>query len=412
MKRCPKCNRTFPDENQKFCTFDGGLLITAPAFDPNITIRATAVDMETYVEPSDDGATSRALPNVQSQPTQVQKPIDPNETMMASAPTAVFQRPTGPTNNATSADLSANAPRQTAAQSVPIGAVTASSAPRPQPQVSAPLPAKKKGSKLPLIIGVLVVVLLLGGGALAAVFFLVVKPRLGEFTAQPKTERPAPPVEQPSAAPAPATPAVVETKPPEDTFVPPADAVKFANSKDSLDGKLAEHYLDFYFYYPGAWQKDPSAGVAGASNFARVFQNVTDKGEEFTSQSVAVSWYNSNGTYDTDVSIFPSRVESLSAQLAKSLPSYKKVSEAPTLVNSLKAYDFHFTGVSKDPERGDLPYWGRAIFIPPGNENEKSGVAIIMLATARATDVKNEEDVGTKGDMQLILDSFRLGRKN
>jgi hypothetical protein len=143
-----------------------------------------------------------------------------------------------------------------------------------------------------------------------------------------------------------------------------------------------------------------------------VFKTAKDGDEEYTPESVAVSWYNSNGTYDADVSIFPTRVESLSAQLAKSLPNYKKVSEGPTLINSLKAYDFHFTGVSKDPERGDLPYWGRAIFIPAGNENEKSGVTIIMLATARADDVKNEEDVGVKGDMALILDSFRLGKKD
>ncbi len=39
MKSCPKCNRTFPDEGQKFCTFDGGLLIAPQTFDPNATIR-------------------------------------------------------------------------------------------------------------------------------------------------------------------------------------------------------------------------------------------------------------------------------------------------------------------------------------------------------------------------------------
>ena len=41
MKSCPKCNRTFPDEGQKFCTFDGGLLIAPQTFDPNVTIRQT-----------------------------------------------------------------------------------------------------------------------------------------------------------------------------------------------------------------------------------------------------------------------------------------------------------------------------------------------------------------------------------
>ena len=46
MKSCPKCNRTFPDEGQKFCTFDGGLLIAPQTFDPNATIRATSMDLE------------------------------------------------------------------------------------------------------------------------------------------------------------------------------------------------------------------------------------------------------------------------------------------------------------------------------------------------------------------------------
>jgi hypothetical protein len=412
MKRCPKCNRTFPDENQKFCTFDGGLLIAAPAFDPNITIRATAADVETYVEPSDDGVTSRQLPPPNERPETGQPPLDPNETIMASAPTTMFQRPTGPTGNATSADLS----RAPSRPSVPLGATTASpAAPSPQRQApSAPLPAKKKGSKLPWILAALFVLLLIGGGAIAAVFFVVVKPRLEQFAGQPETPQRPPTTtseETNKNATATNTP-VAETKTETDTFIPPADAQKFTNSKDNLDGKLAEHYVDFYFHYPGSWQSDANAGVAGASNFARVFKTVKDGTEEYTPESVAVSWYNSNGTYDTDVSIFPSRVESLSAQLSKSLPNYKKVSEGPTLVNSLKAYDFHFTGVSKDPERGDLPYWGRAIFIPPSNENEKSGVAIIMLATARASEVKSEEDVGVKGDMSLILDSFRLGRKD
>ena len=46
MKRCPKCSRTFPDKSQKFCTFDGGLLrADQPAFDPNLTVRATSKDL-------------------------------------------------------------------------------------------------------------------------------------------------------------------------------------------------------------------------------------------------------------------------------------------------------------------------------------------------------------------------------
>ena len=45
MKRCPKCSRTFPDDSQKFCTVDGGLLLSSEQdFDPNATIQGSASD--------------------------------------------------------------------------------------------------------------------------------------------------------------------------------------------------------------------------------------------------------------------------------------------------------------------------------------------------------------------------------
>src|SRR6266480_1460651 len=94
MKRCPKCNRTFPDESQKFCTVDGGLLIGAPAFDPNATMRATSAELGVHTPdvPRDNAATGRDLPDL-------------NATIAASsvAPTAVFPRNTAPTSAPTSA---------------------------------------------------------------------------------------------------------------------------------------------------------------------------------------------------------------------------------------------------------------------------------------------------------------------
>src|SRR5437867_8312267 len=82
MKSCPKCNRTFPDEGQKFCTFDGGLLIAPQTFDPNATMRATSADINVLSEK----ATSRDLP-------------DPNATIAESsyASTVALPRNTAPT---------------------------------------------------------------------------------------------------------------------------------------------------------------------------------------------------------------------------------------------------------------------------------------------------------------------------
>ena len=82
MKSCPKCNRTFPDEGQKFCTFDGGLLIAPQTFDPNATIRATSIDLNAAAA---ERPTSRDLP-------------DPNATIIENYPaTVALPRNTGPT---------------------------------------------------------------------------------------------------------------------------------------------------------------------------------------------------------------------------------------------------------------------------------------------------------------------------
>ena len=85
MKSCPKCNRTFPDEGQKFCTFDGGLLIAPQTLDPNATIRATSIDLNAPSE----RPTSRDLP-------------DPNATIAENYPaTVALPRNTGPTSRPT-----------------------------------------------------------------------------------------------------------------------------------------------------------------------------------------------------------------------------------------------------------------------------------------------------------------------
>ena len=149
MKRCPKCSRTFPDESQKFCTVDGGLLISDPVFDPNVTIRATAADMAPFESQQDVAATSRELPD-----------LNATIATMANAPTVAFPRNTGPTG-ATTADI----------PPPPPGISTLPGATTNPPQ------AKKK-SKLPLILGAVALVLLLGAVGLAAVFFYVIKPRL------------------------------------------------------------------------------------------------------------------------------------------------------------------------------------------------------------------------------------------
>ena len=387
MKRCPKCNRTFPDENQKFCTVDGGLLIAAqPAFDPNATIRATSAELG--INPSEK-ATSRELP-------------DPNAfNAAASAPTEMFPRNTERTGIPTSSDLRAPAP-----PAPPVN-VAPTSAPLPQPPAAQPAPAKKK-SKLPWILTAVALVLLIGVGAAVAGFFFVIKPRLGEFGERTVVSTPTPAENTNTNSTLANENSTAQPSPVEDTFVPPADAVKLENSKANLDGKLADHYFDFSFYYPQSWEKDPKAGVPGATNFAKVERKLPP---DFTQENFAVGWYTSKGTYEADKETFPQLAEKLSQSFSTGFPEYRKISEGPTKVNNLDAYEFRFSALSTGTEKGDIQIWGRVIFLPSGTAGDTSGATLVMLATSLAPELSGVSDVGEKGQMPVILESFRFGKK-
>ena len=412
MKSCPKCNRTYPDEGQKFCTFDGGLLIAPQqTFDPNATIRATSVDLNATTA---DKPTSRDLP-------------DPNATMVESYPATVALPPrtTGPTSPST-ADISkppvtpptpppatppppppprVEHPGQTTAEvpvlpTAPVPSTPAPSAPLPPPAVP------KKKSKMPWIIAGILLFLLLGGGALAGAFFLFVKPRLDQMAADHNVNRPSENTNVPTASPAASVEAPSPS--PEDTYQPPSGTVQFANASDNLDGKLAEHYFDFSFYYPESWVRDPKSGVPGATNFVKVDKTLPP---DFTQENFAVGWYPSTGTFVGDMPNYPQRVAEVSTSFAKIIPNYRKVSEGPTKVNSIQGYEFRWEGLSKDTERGDLKLWGRVIFLPTGNEGDTAGATLSILTTSLAPELSSVEDVGVRGEAPVILESFRFGKK-
>jgi hypothetical protein len=278
---------------------------------------------------------------------------------------------------------------------------------QPAPAPSSPLAAPpKKKSKAPWIIAGVLLVLLLGGGVLAGAFFFIVKPRLDQMAASRDTNRS---VDTNIATATPSPVATPEPTPEEDVFEPPPGSVQFQNSSDNLDGKLAEHYFDFSFYYPETWTQDPKAGVRGATNFVEVDRALPP---DFTQENFAVGWYTSTGTFAGDLSTYPRLVEDLSSTFAKQIPEYRKISEGPTRVNSMQGYEFRWEGFSKGTERGDLKLWGRVIFLPTGNEGDATGATLTMLSTSLAPELSSVRDVGEKGQMLVILESFRFGKKN
>jgi len=292
----------------------------------------------------------------------------------------------------------------------------ATSAPLPvqpvaQPGPSQPLPpsAAKKKSKAPLILGILAVLLVLGLGVVVAAYFVVVRPMLAKRQAERTITSAEPAPANPGLPPTTASPSEVskpvENEPP--PYSPPADALQFVNSKENTSDKLASHHFDFSFYYPNRWEKDSKAGTGDSANFVEVHRQLPPN---FPQESMAISWYDSLGSMEADQSSFHSFVESKSSAFAKSIDNYKKVSEGPTKVGAYNGYEFRFEGVSQNAEKGQLKIWGRVVWLPP-TDGSKTGATLLMFATSLAPELHAVDDVGEKGELPMLLQSFRFGTK-
>lgn len=457
MKRCPKCSRTYPDDNQKFCTVDGGRLESAdnttpgelgatiitnqadlslppsaPAPDLNKTmasmpppptgeIRSTDTGptanrtIVASFQPAENPLTPQPPPSSPAQPPQAYPPQQPPDYKPQPPPS--YQQPPPqyqqqqpppqqyqqPYQQPQAAPPSAQMPP--AQQHVPA----ASPAGHAQPSAQPAKPAARKGSRVPLILGAVVLVLLLAGGA--AYYFLVLNKKSGAgantnananvASANTNANSNANVSANTNGNANASANANTNVAPP---YVPPPDTTQFVNSSANLDGKLAEHFVDFSFYYPDSWKLDPKSGTSGATSFVVVERKLPP---DFTQERLAVTWYQSKGTYAADKSLFPNLVEAASSKLEK-LPGYEKVSEGPTKVNSMDAYEFRFKGLTENTEKGDITFWGRIIFLPPGVEGRENGLQLSILTSSLAPELEDIEDVGVKGELPVVLESFRL----
>jgi hypothetical protein len=65
---------------------------------------------------------------------------------------------------------------------------------------------------------------------------------------------------------------------------------------------------------------------------------------------------------------------------------------------------FQGEGQTKNGEK--ILIWGRKIFMPAGRRGIKSGLVITMLATNLSQDVLSADEVGKKGDLAKVLETF------
>ncbi|HXM36154.1 MAG TPA: hypothetical protein VN920_13260 [Pyrinomonadaceae bacterium] len=178
-----------------------------------------------------------------------------------------------------------------------------------------------------------------------------------------------------------------------------AASTSYVNSKPGFSGTLEENFVEFSFNYPSSWKRDPGAGKGVSPNFVKVEGETSD---QIPTENFAV------GYCTGPLALMPKLADQLSEQFSGSgtFAGYKKVSEGATKVAGLDAYEFRFTGHSTKTAK-ELDVWGRAVLLP--SAAERNGAVLIMLATSASPDVHSVDDVGEKGELPLILKSFKFG---
>jgi len=184
----------------------------------------------------------------------------------------------------------------------------------------------------------------------------------------------------------------------------------FINSSDGLSGALKENYVDFQFDYPESWVMDPASSQDGASNFVRVERRIADKGGKFTQENFAVGYFHGTGTAAGDKELMPKVAKQLEEQFAHGFSNYKFISSGPAKLGKYTGYGFRFESVIKETPHGTVTLWGRTLLLPNPQAGKKNGVTIVMMGSSLVPEIKSASDVGVKGQLPIILKSFKLGK--
>jgi hypothetical protein len=181
---------------------------------------------------------------------------------------------------------------------------------------------------------------------------------------------------------------------------------KFTNSKEGLKGKFLENYVDFSFEYPAAWV-EIEGDRKESKNYVKVQRAIGGPEDSFTQENFAVGNMNLTGNADADKLLIPQLMDQLKTNFKAGFPNYKNTSEGPTKFGDYEGSEIRFTSEFKHPDKGPILIYGRVVLIRHPKIKTR-GVMVILLGTSLAPELKEEKDLGVKGQLPTIVKSFKL----
>lgn len=184
-------------------------------------------------------------------------------------------------------------------------------------------------------------------------------------------------------------------------FASPAkpEMTHYTNSREGRSGNLAEHYVDFSFDYPKSWTLKNDADNV---NFVVVDHTVNEE----TWENLNVGYFQTGGSPAANEALYPQLIAQLQSQFAQQFPGLEKVREGKTKIGSYDAYEglFRSTVTAHDKP---VQIYTRTVLLPTPDGTK--GVTLLMMGTSFHPDVKRAEDLGVKGELPFVLESFRFG---
>lgn len=184
---------------------------------------------------------------------------------------------------------------------------------------------------------------------------------------------------------------------------PAVATATFVNSPEGLSGSLAEHFVPFTFEYPADWEVVETGRKPDASNFVKVEKEVE---EGFTAENFAVGYLTLPAGAEGDREALRPLLDVARRQFAQSFPDFQAVGTGPAVLGGREGLYLTFSSRAENTPRGDVDLWGRVFLIPAGGGR---GVAVVMLGTPVGTELRGPDDLGRKGELPVIINSFRFG---
>jgi hypothetical protein len=178
----------------------------------------------------------------------------------------------------------------------------------------------------------------------------------------------------------------------------------YTNAREGLIPKLAENFVPFSFEYPATWKVLERGDQSDDVNFVKVERGTPDG---FTSENFAVGYLSLPPGTARNPAVLGQVMDAFEAQFSTGFPNYRRLSDDRATVGGREATGFRFAAHAENTPRGPVDLWGRILLLP-GDDGR--GVVLMMIGTPIESVLRGPEDVGEKGDLPVILRSFRMGQ--